>query len=388
MIQEFENTVLAHYQLQRLLARGGMSVVYTANDTQTGHTIAIKLVHSSEREYYLRFQREVQVIASLRHEHILPAFAYGVYDSWYYIVMPYIAYGTLKQRLAKGPISARGADKILTQLADALQFAHARGIVHGDIKPSNILLQNGTHVYLADFGLARHVQETSTLAQTSTPLGTPEYMAPELIEQPASPSSDIYALGVVLYQMLTGRLPFKSSTSFGLYWKHLREQPAAPSVYNPTISRATDEVVLRALSKNPAQRFQNVQEFADAYHTSLLERDRSVSRIHLGTPAVAAVLLLCIMPSLLGFSFSYLTIHAQAPTVLHASEYAADNDATLLTQPAAPQPITLSIKTPPFIQAPNKALMSQLIVRPSRSSIKTIQPPENKYVPKYIFDSI
>ena len=386
MIQELESTILSHYRLQRLLARGGMSIVYTANDIQTGHTVAIKLVHNSEREYYVHFQREVQAIASLRHNHILPAFEYGVYGPWYYMVMPYIAYGTLKKRLLKGPLPTREAGRILTQLADALYAAHERGIVHSDIKPSNILLQHGKHVYLADFGLARHVQEMGAL----TLLGTPEYMAPELTEHVATASSDIYALGVVLYQMLTGRLPFKSSTPVGLYWKHLREQPAAPSVYNPRLSHATDEVVLRALAKDPTHRFPTTREFAQAYNASLLQDTTPLVRMHVGTPAIAAVLLLCIMPSLLGFSFSYLTTHAETSTVLHATESRV-NDDTALTRPVAPQHITTSAKTPPFIQQAPQMLMSQRIVIPTKSypvNDGSKSPVTGKPKPKYILKSV
>ncbi len=386
MIQELESTVVSHYRLQRLLARGGMSIVYTAYDIHTGHTVAIKLVHNSERDYFVRFQREVQAIACLKHNHILPAIEYGVYGAWYYMVMPYIAYGTLKHRLAKGSLSTHEASRILTQLADALHIAHERGIVHSDIKPSNILLRHGKHVYLADFGLARHVQETSNL----TLLGTPEYMAPELTEHVATPSSDIYALGVVLYQMLTGRLPFKSSTPIGLYWKHLREQPAAPSVYNPTLSHATDEVVLRALSKHPVHRFQNAREFAQAYNASLLRDTTPLSKIHVGTPAVAAVLLLCIMPSLLGFSFSYLTIHAQTPSILHATESRV-RDNIALTQPVTPQRVTTLAKTPPFMQQPPNVLMSQRIVIPTKSypvNDGSKLPVTGTPKPKYILKSV
>ena len=365
MIQEFEDIALSHYQLQRLLTCSGMSIVYIAEDTQTGCTVAIKLVHKSSHKYYKHFQREVRTLASLTHNHVLPVIEYGEHNSWFYMVMPYIAYGTLKQHLSKGLLSTCETGKILAQIADALHMIHEQGIAHGDIKPSNILLQESKHVYLADFGLARHRQEVSDTSYNYVMQGTPEYMAPELTTQAATPSSDIYALGVLLYQMLTGRPPFKSSTPIGLYWKHLHEQPMAPSFYNPQLSRATDAVVLRALAKQPAERFQTPLEFTHAYQASLQKRFAAPFSMHMGAPAVAAVLFLCIMPSLLGFSFSYLTSHAQAPTRIQANEALAHTTSIAFTPPAPPQHVPSSTTPPPFLHPTTKVLMSHLVVKPA-----------------------
>ena len=361
MIHELEYTTLSHYRLRQILARGGMSIVYIAEDTRTNLTVAIKLVHKSNEVYYSHFQREVQTLVRLVHASILPVLEYGEHDSWFYMVMPYIAYGTLKQHLTKGVLSTQEAGSILWQLTAALATTHQRGIAHGDIKPSNILLHEGKYVYLADFGLARHVQEESEVASISAQ-GTPEYMAPELTTQLATPASDIYALGVVLYQMLTGHLPFKSSTPIGLYWKHLHEQAIAPSFYNPRLSRATDRVVLRALAKNPAQRFSTTLEFAHAYSASLKKSVPSF-KMHMGTPAVAAVMMLCILPTLLGFSFSYFTSHASPPARGNASELVAPTDAAL-AQPVAPHSIASSTSTPPFLHSAPKVLMTQRVVKP------------------------
>jgi len=366
MIQELEDTTFSHYRLHQLLAYGGMSIVYKAQDIHTGHVVAIKLVHQDNHEYYKYFQREVQTLATLTHNHVLPVFEYGEHDSWFYMVMPYIANGTLKHLLTQGLLPTHEAGKILTQLADALSAVHARGIAHGDIKPSNILLHEGEHVYLADFGLAQYIQGTSDAAHTHILQGTPEYMAPELTTHVATPASDIYALGVVLYQMLTGLLPFRSSTSIGLYWKHLHEQAVAPSFYNPLLSHATDKVVLRALAKNPAERFQTTLEFAQAYQASLQKRSMpslSSFRIHVGTPAVAAVLLLCIMPSLLGFSFSYLTSEARTPTHMHVSETLM-RVSTVPVPHVSPHHVPAPTTTPPPLQSSPRALMSQRVVQP------------------------
>ena len=361
MIHELEDTALSHYQLHGLLAQGGMSLVYKAKDTHTDHTVAIKLVHKGNETHYKHFQREVQTLAGLSHASILPVLEYGEHDAWFYMVMPYIANGTLKQHLTKGTLPPQEAGSILTQIANALQEVHERGLAHGDIKPSNILLAESGQVYLADFGLARHMQETK---DTSEMQGTPEYMAPELTTHVATPASDIYALGIVLYQMLTGRLPFKSSTPIGLYWKHLREQPMAPSFYNTQLSRMTDRVILRALAKQPEQRYATMQQFAHAYIASLQRRVVSSFNVHIGTPTVAAALVLCVLPSLLGFSFAYFTSHASAPTHMYASETFTHTNVAL-TQPVSPQHVPSTSTTPPFLHTEPKMLMSQRVVKPT-----------------------
>ena len=393
MIQEFEDTTLSHYHLQQLLAQGGMSIVYKAIDTHTNHMVAIKLVHKSNHEYYKDFQREVQILASLTHTYVLPVFEYGEHDAWFYMVMPYIAHGTLKQHLTQGLLPTHEASRILAQLADALSVVHERGIAHGDIKPSNILIHEGVHVYLADFGLAHYMQEASDTEQIHVLQGTPEYMAPELTTQEATPTSDIYALGVVLYQMLTGLLPFRSSTSIGLYWKHLYEQPVAPSFYNPLLSHATDKVVLRALAKNPAERFQTPLEFAYAYQASLHKRSipsLPSFKMHMGTPAVAAVLFLCVLPSMLGFSFSYLTSHAQVSTHSHMSRSLVHTASTVLTPPVPPPHVPSSTPTPPLLQSPPRMLMSQRVVKPVRPPTShdddKDDSPKPKHTSKDIFD--
>lgn len=335
-------STIAHYQLQRLLARGGMSQVYLAFDTETQRTVAMKLVHKDAGDYCTRFQREAQATAKLHHDHILPAFGYGEEDSWCYMAMPYIEGGTLKHRLSQGRLPLKEAEKLFTQLADAVQFAHDHGILHRDIKPSNILLRDSEHVYLTDFGLVRNVDEESSITGTGYVIGTPEYLAPEQIEHPATPSSDVYALGIVLYEMLTGRVPFKGSSPIGTCWKHLHEQPVAPSTLNPMIPAATETVILRALEKDPAHRYQSAQELALAFQESLTpvtlstantlalptntmasqHSSRNTSKIHPGMFALVALLLLFILPTALGFMLSRTygyDRYNQTPSMLGAS---------------------------------------------------------------------
>ena len=267
-MQELSGTTIGRYSLRRRIAGSAMSEVYLAQDRKTTQEVAIKLVHAND-DYYARFQREVRAIDGLRHEHILPALDYGEYESWLYLVTPYIAQGTLDARLTAGPLSCEEANEILQQLADALQFAHEHGIIHRDIKPSNVLLAEGRHVYLADFGLVKSGKEQQSLTQTGFMVGTPAYMAPEMMNDSVSSASDIYALGVLLYQMLTGQLPFQADTPVAVVWKHVCEKPVPPSRLNPALSPAIDDVVLRALEKDPDKRFGTPRELAVAYQKAL-----------------------------------------------------------------------------------------------------------------------
>jgi len=263
-------TITNRYRLQKLLRRGGMSEVYLAYDVETQQEVAIKLVSSEDPDCFKRLQREVRMLATLAHPHILPTLDHGEYEGWYYLVMPYMQRGTLRERLEEGQLTLEEVGEMLAQVADALQVAHEYGIVHRDIKPSNILLANDERFfYLADFGLAKRIEEGSDITQTGCLVGTPEYMAPEMTEKQESASSDIYALGILLYRMLAGQLPFRGGTPVALYWKHLHEQPIPPSYLNAIIPYPIERVILRALEKNPAHRYRTAGEMAAAYQRAL-----------------------------------------------------------------------------------------------------------------------
>ena len=268
---EMQELISGRYRLQQRLCRGGMSDVYLAYDELLHREIAIKLVSSDNPENKHRLLREIQAMGRLSHDRILPTLDYGTHSVYHYLVMPYMRRGNLRERIAQGSLTQEEAGNILAQIASALQFAHDHRILHRDIKPSNILLDNSDerHVYLADFGLAKVIGEGSDITQTGCLIGTPEYMAPELANDPESVSSDIYALGVLLYQMLTGRLPFTGNTPLSVYWKHLREQPLPPSRINPAISHTVEQVILRALDKDPQRRFQSAGALAQAYANAL-----------------------------------------------------------------------------------------------------------------------
>ncbi len=274
-MDEISGTTLGSYHLERLLARGGMSEIYLASRTNDEQLYAVKIVHAEDEDDCLRFQREVQTLMMVQHPHIIPTVDHGQQGGVYYYVMPYIACGSLKERLAAGPLSAEEAGTILGQVADALHFLHTRGMIHRDIKPGNILLDETQHVWLADFGLARKVGGVSTLTAAGCMLGTPYYMAPELMNTPCNTSSDIYALGIVLYEMLTGQVPFQGKNPISICVKHLREPLVLPSSLNPQISPALDQVLFSALAKTPRLRFATPLALTTAYQTALIDPEAS-----------------------------------------------------------------------------------------------------------------
>ncbi len=286
IIDSKRTTVLARgtrfgsYVIRRPLQQGGMSSVYLAYDEYTCTTVVIKVMEihsdfSEESEQLAQFRNERRIMRSLRHEHILPLLAAGRQGSYAFLVMPYMQGGTLKDRLEQGPLSPDEAHTVFAQIADALHYMHSYGILHRDIKPANILLDYNGAVYLADFGIASYTDE-SAIEHNGRVMGTPIYMAPELCYGHASVSSDVYALGILLYQMLTGQAPFEGTDSWGVCMRQIEEQPMHPSSLNPTISQAVEQVILCALEKDVALRFAMVTTFANAYekacNPSLLEK--------------------------------------------------------------------------------------------------------------------
>src|SRR6266566_1781892 len=272
-----EGTTLGRYRILERLGRGGMSDVYLAHDENMNRDVAIKVVGSTHSDYLERFHREAEAIGMLSHPHILPAYDYGEQGLWHYMVMPVVSSGTLRDFLENGPLPLEQAAMLLEQIAGALQFAHDQGIVHRDIKPSNILMRDEDYAYLADFGLAKSLEEGSTITQSGNLLGTPEYMAPELAEGPATTSSDLYALSIMLYQMVTGEVPFSGETPIAVYWKQMRDEPPPPSQINPAIPPAVEYVLLRALDKDPTHRYQTADELVQAYLQAITFPDRFIA---------------------------------------------------------------------------------------------------------------
>ena len=258
------------YPLERQLGAGGMATVYLAEDVKHHRKVAIKVLHA-ELSAILgpeRFLKEIELTANLQHPHILPLFDSGSADGLLYYVMPYIEGETLRTRLEReGQLPVATAVRIATEVADALEYAHKRGVIHRDVKPENILLQDG-RALVADFGIALAVQQAGgqRMTQTGLSLGTPQYMAPEqaMGERTIDARADVYALGAVTYEMLAGEPPFTGATAQAIVARVITEQPRSLTAQRRSIPSAVDQAVRTALQKLPADRFQSAGEFATA----------------------------------------------------------------------------------------------------------------------------
>ncbi len=275
---------LGVYRLDALLGAGGMAEVYRAFDTKLQREVAVKVLPASlalDPGYVERFRSEGRQVAALSHPHIVPVYQYGEEDKLLYLVMPVLK-ESLRDRLDReGRLSPSEATRLAVQIASALDAAHARGLVHRDVKPENILLNNEGRALLTDFGIAREVaflRETGvarTLAASGLPVGTPEYMAPEQLRGlPVDQQADVYALGAVLYELLTGLVPHDAATPYEVAALVLTAPTTPPSTHNPQIWPELDTVVLRALAKEPEKRFPNARSFALALRQVVVDRGR------------------------------------------------------------------------------------------------------------------
>jgi len=258
-------TLGGRYRVERELGRGGMAKVFLGMDTVLGRTVAVKVLapqFADDDGFVQRFRREAQAAASIGHPHIVSVFDTGSDGGVHYIVMEYVEGRTLAEFLAGGGrILPDRAIDIAMDVCQALEAAHARGVIHRDIKPGNIMLNPRGEVKVTDFGIARVTTTADTVAQTAAILGTASYLSPEQAQgQPVDGRSDIYSLGCVLYEMVTGRPPFLGDSPVAVASKQVLEQPVPPSKLNSDVTPDLDAVILRALAKNPANRYQSAEE--------------------------------------------------------------------------------------------------------------------------------
>src|SRR5215218_10107992 len=251
------------YRIVRKLGTGGMANVYLAEDQELGRRVAIKILddrHAGDDQFVERFRREAKNAAGLSHTNIVAIYDRGEAEGTYYIAMEYLDGRTLKELLVRfGMPPVKIAIGYTRQILSALAFAHKYGLVHRDIKPHNVLVDAGGHVKVTDFGIAR--SESSQMTEAGSIIGTAQYLSPEQARgAPVDQRSDIYSVGVVLYELLTGKLPFTGETPLEIAMKHLSEVPTAPSELRPEIPADLDMVVLRALAKDPEDRFQSAEE--------------------------------------------------------------------------------------------------------------------------------
>jgi serine/threonine protein kinase len=257
-----QEQVLGAYRLQERIGKGGMGEVYRATHIQLGREAAVKVLPANlatDEDFLRRFKREASSAAALAHPNILQVYDYGEQDGTPYLVMPYVRGGTLKDRFAGGKTPASQLAKYLTEVADALDYAHRKGIIHRDVKPANILIDEDDRAYLADFGIAKALEGNDNLTQAGVGVGTPEYMAPEQAQGRADPRSDLYALGIMVYQMLTGQVPFSGNTTVEVLMKHLQE-PVPLSPLRGAVAQQFGPILQRALAKDPNLRYQSGRE--------------------------------------------------------------------------------------------------------------------------------
>ena len=251
---------IGRFEILSELGRGGMAVVYRARQTDLERTVALKVLPpelSLDQSYIARFRQEARSAAALEHPHIVPIYEVGAAEGLQYIAMKYIPGRTLKDDVQeRGALPIPQAAAILEQVADALDYAHSQGVIHRDIKPSNMMVAQNGWVYLTDFGLARG-STTSGLTMAGTVMGTPEYMSPEQAQGLATigPPTDIYALGVVLYELLTGNMPFQADTPMGMLVARLQYAPRPPREYRGDLPMPVEDVVMRALARRPEARY-------------------------------------------------------------------------------------------------------------------------------------
>lgn len=265
------------YRITEPLGEGGMASVYKAYQPSVDRYVAIKVLprqFADDPQFFGRFEQEAKVLAKLQHPHILPVHDYGQTDNYTYIVMPFVESGDLSDIIGQKRLSLAETARIISQIGDALDYAHSQGIIHRDIKPSNILVDQRGNCLLTDFGIAKMVEgSTERLTVTGGIIGTPAYMSPEQgLGQTLDGRSDIYALGVVLYEMITGHIPFDAETPMAVMIKHIYDPLRPPREFDASIPEAIERVVLKAMAKQPEDRFMTagdmVQALQDAIHTA------------------------------------------------------------------------------------------------------------------------
>ncbi|MGO8946177.1 MAG: protein kinase domain-containing protein [Ktedonobacterales bacterium] len=274
---------LGQYRVIELIGQGGMARVYKGYQPSLARNVAIKAIptqidNTRDNEFAQRFVFEARMIARLTHPNIVPVHDYGEDKGWAFIVMEYISGGTLRNRIAAAEahrvrLELAPTLDLLAQAALALEFAHSNGIIHRDVKPANMLLRTEDHLLLSDFGIAALLEANRAFTRTGANVGTPQYMAPEqgIPDGVIDARTDIYALGVVTYQCVTGALPFPAESPMAIVMRHIKDPVPRPSFLVANLPIRVEQIILRAMEKNPANRFQHAREMAEQLREAAYE---------------------------------------------------------------------------------------------------------------------
>jgi serine/threonine protein kinase len=266
--------VIGQYTISRRIGSGGMAVVYEAEHNKLGRSVALKMMHAGfqdDADLLERFNREARIVARLEHPNIVPIYDFDDHNGVPYLIMKRIDGRTLKWHMRKRALPLEEIDLICTAVADALTFAHERGVLHRDVKPANVILAEDGTPYLTDFGLARVLSQGESSLSAGMIVGTPHYLSPEQASGrgEVGPAADQYALGVMMYEMVVGQVPFAGDTTHTIVHDHIYTEPPIPSLVNPEIPTEVEVVLLRALEKDPADRYESAQALMEAFHTAI-----------------------------------------------------------------------------------------------------------------------
>ncbi|HEX8990558.1 MAG TPA: serine/threonine-protein kinase, partial [Anaerolineales bacterium] len=264
------------YRIVQQLGQGGMATVYKAFHAALDRYVAIKALHPAfgeDANFAARFQREARLVAKLDHPHIVPIYDYAQHEGRPYLVMKFIEGDTLKARLQKGPLTSAEIENVVDSVGSALAYAHRQGILHRDIKPSNVLIGPDGEMWLADFGLARIAQAPESTLSSDMIMGTPQYISPEqaMGDKKLDEGTDIYSFGVMLYEMVVGQVPFNADTPFSIIHDHIYSPLPMPRVINPRVPEQVERVLLKALAKDRADRYANVDALVQAFESAWTE---------------------------------------------------------------------------------------------------------------------
>lgn len=267
-------TTIGQYEVVEKIGSGGMATVFKAYQPKLDRHVAIKVMHQNiaqDTNFLARFEREARIVARLDHPHIVPIYDFDEVEGQPFLVMKYVEGRTLKNILRDGPMQSDQTLKIVEEIGDALQYAHERGILHRDIKPSNILIDERGHAYLTDFGLARIAQQGESTMSVDVMLGTPHYISPEQAQgqNDVDSRTDVYSLGIVMYELVTGRVPFFGDTSYAIIHSQINTPPQPPHEINPDIPLEVEAVLLKALEKDREKRYSSPADLVRAYQQAI-----------------------------------------------------------------------------------------------------------------------